>query len=233
MKDDFTTVVAVDQQHAAELERVWPSWRDLKPELLERPILLLADERLGLAAAKRLAAAREHPACAVAVVPDDKPDWSQRERMLAALTLMAPWLVHTEWLLKIDTDAHATAAGDWIPVGIDGTPCVLCASPWGYTKPADAIQRLDDWGDTVPELAGRPRLNLPFDPSARSVRTKGRFISWLCFGKTAWLRWAAGLCGKRLPVPSHDTLLSYICQRTATSWLPIRFKNFGWKHGRQ
>lgn len=245
---DFTTCVAIDEQHAAEFAKVWPTWARHKPEIMRKPFVLLVDDVLlsnrGLSQASDFLTA--HKNCRVIPVTAIKGINDQREKMLTALTLAAPWYVHTPWILKLDTDTVAyrkddTWCGDDLiePVLEPSSTsslgqfreCVFAASGWGYTKPADAVKRLDDWADKQPALLGTLRLNLPFDPNGLAVTTPGRIISWCFFGNTKWIRWAASLCG-RLPVPSHDTYLWYLAARTRAGFRSTRMHRRGWGHVR-
>lgn len=224
---DFTTVIGIDHQHERELWTVWPTWSKHRPELFQRPMVLLADAAIANESRLRNTG---HPDVTVVTVPD-MPGASQREKMLTALTLIAPFVVKTPWLLKLDTDTLARKHDPrWCSEElIQGNP-VFVAPAWNYTKPSTAIQTLDAWGDTVPELKGKPRLDLPFDPAGNIVVTKGRIISWCFFGRVDWLTWAAGLCGKRLPVASHDSTLFYIARRNGDSFKTFPMKSLGWDH---
>jgi len=229
---DFTTVVALDAPHLEELRHSWPTWVKNRPEIIRQPLKLLVDERCK---PYDFVSCLNHPDAEVIPVPDDGTP--QRDRMLSSLVLIAAWFMTTKWLLKLDADAVAMRHSlDWcdeevVKDSIEGTP-VLVASGWNYTKPADAIKRLDDWADTVPELKDKPRLDLPVSPGSNKVITKGRIISYVCFGLTSWLQWAAGLC-RSLPVCSHDTYLWYVARRHGDYFRMRQMKGFGWSHVRR
>ncbi len=58
--------------------------------------------------------------------------------------------VETPWYLKIDTDVVATPCRRWLDPrwfepDAKGRPCAFIASPWSYTKPAEWIDRLEEW----------------------------------------------------------------------------------------
>lgn len=227
----FTTVVAVDQVHLRELVQVLPTWQRFRSELFRQPFkLLCATEILDQPDDQLQVVLKAHPDVEIIPVPPtDHLD--QRARMLTALTLLAPWVVQTPWLLKIDTDTLAKwHTPTWChEMLLEGDP-VFVAHPWGYTKPAHAIQRLDDWADTIPELRNKPRLNLPFDPTSRIIVTRGRIISFVFFGRVDWLRWTSTLC-RQLPVPSHDTYTWFIARRNGDFYRTVNMKNQGWHHG--
>ena len=229
---DFSTFLAVDRVHLAELKYVWNSWCAFKPEIFNAPMIVAYDA--DQVSVSQMGFMREvHPS--VTFYAWSRPACSQREKMLASFVFLAPMVVQTPWYLKLDTDVVATRSAELLNVMRWRSPQdspVFVASPWGYTKPATAIQVLDDWGDTVPELKDKPRLNLPFDAHANKVKCPGRIISWCFFGQTQWCRQAALLCQGRWPVPSHDTFLWYVAARSGAPYLRIRMKDWGWSHQR-
>lgn len=202
-----------------------------RPEILDHPLLLLLD--VGIDFQEALATVAPHSNVDIVQVPRSLLD--QRERMLSSFVFLAPWLVKTRWMLKLDTDCFAVRANsDWcdakqIAPNEEGQEPVLWAGGWGYTKPANAIKTLDDWGDTVQSLRIFPRLDLPFDPKARAVTTPGRIISYVFFGNVSWLKWASELCC-RLPVPSQDTYLWYLAKRCGRFYRTSRMHRLGWEH---
>lgn len=231
MPIDFTTVVGVDDEHAGELELVWPTWRAHRPEMLVRPLLLICDGARSASDWEGRLRFVDHPLKRIVLWEQEAP--TQREKMLSGLVFAAAEHVSTPWYLKIDTDAVSLRACPWIEdawfEAIDGRPPAIVASPWGYTKPADWIPKLDDWADGVHELRDRPRLNLVSQPGSVRLRHR-RIISWLMFGQTAFLRRAASWCGGRLPVPSQDTFLWYCASRAGVPVRKVRMSDYGWTH---
>lgn len=240
----ITFVVAMDREHLQEFKTVWPTWR-LRPEIMGNHLMILASDSVcplpgGICVnppnpahwwLKELAFL-DHPSWGLSVWPwpGIGPFESQRENMLSAF-VYAPWNIQTKWFCKLDTDCVSTGSGPWIdPKWFENDP-VFIASPWSYSKPSNAHQILDDWCDGVPELAKYPRLNLPFDPQSRLVKCK-RIISWQYFGRTDWHQWLAGLCGHRLPFPSHDTLTWHVAERTGAFYRKVKLKEYGWAHVR-
>jgi len=242
MTPTCTTIVALDDDHLPELAAVWPTWVKFRPEILQQPLLLMCDEYTAPGnlwwtqitdwwREQLQFVWQDHPKARIAfwgqphVTPDGLP---QRERALTALVFGTAH-VRTPWYLKLDTDVVATSPGKWIDDSwFAGNP-VFVTSPWGYTKPANAIQALDDWGDTTPGVREHPRLNLPFDPASRLVRHK-RIISYVFFGRTDWTQKMASLAGDRLPVPSQDTFLWYCAKRRGDMYRTRNMKTFGWRH---
>jgi len=229
---NLTLITAVDERHAPRLQQTWQTWMALKPELRDVPAIVIHDARFEPRGSV-LEALQEHPR--LRFVPWEMPQAeTQRERMLTALVQVAARKVRTAWYLKLDSDVVATRPGPWLDdswfdVDPETGPPAFVSSPWGYTKPADAIRRLDDWGDRVPGLKDRPRLDLPFDPQSGLVRHP-RIISWCFFGNTQWTREVAAYAPGRLPVPSHDTYLHYCAARRGDPFVRVTMKQFGWEH---
>lgn len=233
---DFTTVIAVDEPHLAELRLSAPTWRAHKPELWERPMVVMCDgygySRQYESAVSHVWAANlaflKHPALRI-VLWEMPTAANQREKMLTAF-MGALQHVDTPWFLKIDTDAVATYPGPWIDDAWFARRPAFVGSPWSYTKPADAIARLDDWGDTVPGICEHPRLDLPVTPNSDLVRHR-RLISWCMFGNTEWTRRMYSFCRDgRLPVPSQDTFLFYCAERRRDHYILTKMSRQGWRH---
>jgi len=228
----FTTVVAVDVQHAEELRLVWPTWRRHRPELLASPLLLICDGAIPLIQWERRLDFVDHSRRQL--VGWEMPGVSQREKMLTALVLAVARHVATPWYLKLDTDTMAAEPGQWVQPGwfeLDeaGRLPVFVSQPWGYTKPADAIERLDEWGDRIPSLKEFPRLNLRAPPGWSRVKSR-RIISWCFFGNSAWTQEVASYCPGRLPVASQDTFLWYCAARSKQHFRVVRMTSVGWRH---
>lgn len=244
----FTSIVAVDRAHAAELAVTYPTWIKHKPEILNSPLILIIDgqsetgftpsqvfSEFGYIKARHRGDVRfiywQWPFPTVTDMP-------QRERMLSALVFAMGQIrnLHPYWL-KIDTDTIATAGGKWIePVWFLNDPA-LVASPWGYSKPADAIDRLDAWAATLPVDWKKPPLEYHPEPGARRVHHP-RIISWLCFVRSDFAQACTRLICQsnhyhdtdRLPVPSQDTVHGYIAERMGEWVIKPKMKHLGWDH---
>jgi len=237
----FTTIVAVDRQHLEELRVVWPTWRAFKPEILTSPMAIALDHDLSAGDLDWL----DHPDKSFVQLHRAWPGYSQREHMLSAFVFDLPAVVKTEYYLKLDTDCAATGPGQWIlpewftGIGLGVDPDrrpVFISNKWGYTKPSDAIQRLDDWADSLilgnesHRFASHPRLNLPFDPESPRI-VHPRIISWCFFGNTDWTNVMAKVVLRgRLPVPSQDTTLWYLGTRLGYPFRRVRMARYGWCH---
>jgi hypothetical protein len=229
---DFTTVVAVDEQHVPELLAVWPTWAQFRPEILQYPFLLICDANLGDTQIAALTSHLNHPQ--LRAEKWEMPHVPQREKMLSGLVYIPARHVETPWYLKLDTDTIALKPAQWIQENWfqpdeRGRDPVFIGHSWGYTKPPDAIQRLDDWADTVSELRQYPRLNLVPNPGWSLVRCR-RVTSWLLFGRTDWTREMAAYSPDRLPVPSQDTYLWYCAARRGDFYRRESMIRRGWIH---
>ena len=228
MDIDFTTLVAVDYLHVQELEITWPLWAERKPEILDRPLLIIADghadweQRLSFLGHRNMTIKKWTPAAGAF--------GSQRESMLTSLVRAAEF-IETPWYLKIDTDAHATRDGEWIDgKWFDGDP-VIVSHRWGYTKPARSLKVLDNWAGMHQELQYNEPPVKDYDPNAR-IAKHPRIISYVMFGDTQFTRWASRLCPGRLPVPSQDTYLWYCAARSGQRVSRVNMKSAGWRHGK-
>lgn len=227
----FTTIVGVDDAHAAELKLVWPTWRRHRPEILRQPLLLMCDAVRDAKYWKNALRFVDHPDKRIELW--DQPHVEQREKMLSSL-VFGTRHVDTPWYLKLDTDAAAVAPGAWLdsrwfnPDAAGHSP-VFVSSPWSYTKPADTIDRLDTWGAGRPELQSFPPLALHQNPGWSRV-VHPRIISWVFFGATEWTGNMAAICDGRLPVPSQDTFLWYCAARRGDFFRTVRMTRYGWRH---
>lgn len=226
--NDITLVIAVDKRHLAESFFTWPTWMKFKPELKSMKKIIIYD-RTQLQQSDLVM----YEGGDVRYIPWHMDGVDQREKMLTSLVKIPANEVTTKWYLKLDVDAIATKDGQWIKdewfEPRNGEFPVYVSHRWTFSKPADILFRLDNWGDTVNEIKQCKRLDIPFDPQSSRVASK-RIISWCFFGNTEWTKFINGLCGERLPVPSQDTLLYYCATRLKKHTVATNMKNLGWDH---
>ena len=225
---NFTTVVAVDANCLEQLRVSSPTWRLNKPILWQRPMLIIYDrDEVDPTEIRWL----DHPNVQFAAWPPPAHDFdSQREKMLSAFVHLPGDLVRTPWWLKIDTDAIATAPGDWIDESWFDNGSVFIGSRWGYTKPANQMAMLDLWASEVPGLNHYADLDLKFDLNAGVLRHK-RLASWISFYDTAWTRKAASYATfPHLPVPSQDGYHFYVAERRGDPYTLTNMKKRGWNN---
>lgn len=202
-----------------------------RPELGQWPVLLVHDDSLD-PQSNDLAFLRNHPNLRY-VHWSMSDNVAQREKMLTGLVHVPARHVETPWYLKLDVDVVAMPTDRWIDpawfaVSQEGERPAFVASPWGYTKPAGAIEQLDRWAERIPALKSRPGLNIQANAGAEMV-SHPRIASWCFFGNTEWTREVAAYAPHRLPVPSHDTYLFYCAARRSDHYLRTRMKRFGWR----
>lgn len=233
---DLTLVLAVDLTHVEELQYTWPTWVRYCSWLRNIPLLILYDAKEPEKSWKSRLEFLKHPRTKLVPVEEKFPGMSQRELMLSSFVLIAPKYVKTKWYLKLDTDVAAMREipknwpeFSWFRPNQKGQTPVFVSNPWGYTKPADALFKLDVWGNNVPSLKQYPALDVPYKLETGKV-VKPRIISWCFFGLTSWCAEMAEYAGDRLPVPSHDTYLWYCAERRGDFYIRQKMKHYGWVH---
>jgi hypothetical protein len=235
LASSYTTIVALDSRTVEQFQGVWPTWR-LKAGVLDHPMLCICDWRAGDKHSwRRRLRWMGHPDRRL--VCWDWPDrddtafagMTQRERMLTSFVKLPPLLVETQKWVKIDTDVVATDSTPWFDeswLGLHGPR--LVGSPWGYSKPADTCQRLDDWAAGIPELGKIPSLSLPPPQPGQKRIGHPRICSWIAVIDTVWSRRAADFVPGRLPVPSQDGYHWYVAYRMGERIDRVRFADRGW-----
>ena len=229
---ELTLVTAVDREHLPKLALTWPTWMLHRPELRETPVIVIHDESLQQDSAE-FDFLREHPQLRLVSWRMSSAQ-SQREKMLTSFVMVPAREVTTQWYLKIDADVFAKPCDQWIKSewfardAKERLPAFV-SSPWGYTKPAHALQILDDWADAIPQLKDHQRLNIPYAPDASRIRHP-RIASWCFYGNTAWTREIAAYSSERLPLPSHDTYLFYCAARRQDHFVRAPMSQYGWQH---
>lgn len=240
----YTTVVGVDKKHLEELQLTWPTWRHHKPSILQHPMVVFFD-RESLCAAD-VQAVVDHPNLHVEPWPrresvvyeggDDKWTNPQRYKMLAGYVHVPALVVDTPYWLKLDTDTVATGNDDWIVSSWFDDEPVIISHPWGFTKPADQMIRLDEWAakTNFGELRRTSPLNLvPREGWSRI--SHARIISWCGLFSTSFAQMASQLasmtCGLyKMPVPSQDGYHWYLAKRLGLPIYRTSMKLRGWEH---
>lgn len=244
-----TLYTAVDNYYLDKLLITYPTWLVCHPELVQMPTVIIYDETQVTSTDKRwdvLRAVQDkqasklkdaHVAARFTLVPWKQPEAeSQRERMLTGL-IRCSTFIDTPWYLKLDADTFANnKCGFYYDKWFRNNPCYI-ASPWGYTKPGDALDKLNDWfiAKAPTELRGLPLVkgNKVDMGNGKTKVNHPRMASWVQFGNTAWTQWANSICtDPRLPFPSQDTYLSYLQALTSKHWVPVKFRQFGWDHAK-
>ena len=245
-RDTCTLLTAVDNHYLDKLCLTFPTWLLCHPELLNMPVLIMYDAdqvkaddpRFRKLVENWVEQARKNKIShklELQVIPwRQETAESQREKMLTSLVHAAAY-INTPWYFKLDADTFANRkTGFYYDRWFRGGPCFI-GNPWGYTKPATALETMNAWKAQVPELADLP------DVQGQVIMRDGqpwkvnhhRMASWTMFGSTAWSQQALTyLEDIKLPFPSQDTYLSYIQAVTQAPWVPVKFRQFGFDHAR-
>lgn len=211
--NDFTIVTAVDRRHLQELAVSYPTWIHYRPSWRERPMLIIHDQSVTL---KQITAVCDHPNLSVTRCIEYGFS-GQRAKMLSALGTLPAWAVKTPYYLKIDTDTVADC-GDSLELEqwLDPKMGLAIVAPrWGYTKPAELMERLDSWA-SLTMMKNAPRVKWTRERRRDcDVARCARIISYWAFVNTSWHRALLNDVGIRLhiPVPSQDTFLWYCAAR--------------------
>ncbi len=242
-----TLLVAVDGFYLDKLVITYPTWAYCHPEIIGMPVTFVYDNDQVNPGDVRFKTLHHVAQEAAAATGRKVGDWSyvptsdlwvsysqsQREKMLTAL-VRAVNHIHTPWYLKLDADTYANAkTGFYYDKWFKSDICFI-ASPWGYTKPNNALDVLNSWVEDVKVLNPELRNFKPVTGPVEDNKVKHpRMASWVMFGRTAWTQWANSLCSTgRLPFPSQDTYLSYLQAFTEARWVPVKFRSYGWEHCR-
>ncbi len=248
MFTDYTIVLGLDKNHLAQLSYSWQTWQAHKPSLMKQPFVIFYD-RSEITANEIQLTLKPKASMKITYVPwpqsesttfagNSASKWSnaQRYKMLAGFVHVPAITVHTQYWLKIDTDMIASEMDDWIDSSWFEFRPAIVSPPWGYTKPANQMLKLDDWveqnKDEIPLLSQNKPLNLVPEKGANKVKHK-RIISYVSFYNTAFSRvvsqMAERTCGKdQLPVPSQDGYVWYCAARMGTQIRTYSAKKRGW-----
>jgi len=227
---DITIVTACDEYYIDILRETFANWRKYKsidtfPVIVFVHGINLEDKRLDFLKLPN-----------VQLIP-----WSMsnaenhREEMLSAFVLGSAEHVKTEYWIKLDADSFAT---DYRPIyNEEMKKFAFFGHKWTYSRP-QMIQKLDEWA----KKHDKPKLKnaLPMFKEGRAegnrfFHNKKRTISFIQFHRSKFVRFCVKLLKEpRLPVPSHDTFLFYVCDRFDPTQIGIgNFKkNHGFTQGR-
>ena len=217
-----TIVTAVTPDYVKRLKWTLPSWM-IKKEFRTCPLIVFYH---GMKASELKWIEECWPSEVKLINWTMKEYDSQRELMLSAFVLGAAQHVETEYYIKLDADAFCTSRARVFEdkhYELD-----LVSHPWGYSKPAWWIKKLEAWA------AGESYEPPPDDHrgtySWGSAPAK-RIISFCCLHRTGFVREAANLAKGRLPVPSHDTYLWWLAEHvTDFKWARHNVKKRGVSH---
>lgn len=245
MSNFCTIVLGVDRKHLQQLSWVFPTWAKCKPGLLKMPLVIFYDtEEVDESEIRQVL--NGHSATLVPWPYDPKVVFTgdtstkffhpQRYKMLSGFVHVPARTVQTPYWLKLDTDVVATGTSSWIDKRwFKGNPAIV-APAWGFTKPPNQMEVLDQWVEDHPSLTVLHRtepVGLHPEPGSDKLR-HSRIISWCSFFLTGVTKFASECaehtCGPcQLPVPSQDGYVWYIAKRLGQSIKTVRMKDRGWE----
>lgn len=223
--NDVTIVTACDQKYVEYLRLTFPNWRKYKgidgfPVLVFVNGIPLEDSRLDFLRLPN-----------VTLVDWDMPNVTDhREKMLSAFVFGTAEHVKTDYWLKLDSDSFAT--NDKPLFSEDMKQFAFCGHKWSYSRP-DHIKKLDEWAKSHNKRKLRTASPMMKDGKIEGHRfyhNKRRTISFIQLHKTKFTRFCVRLLNeRRLPVPSQDTYMFFVCDRFDPHLIGVR--NFKRDHG--
>ena len=224
-RDDITVVSAVNPAYADRMAVNIKKWMDTKG-LCNQQFLVFVNGFNGPRDRKFL----NHRN--VKVVKWTYPEATPRETMLASFIFGVAEHVQTPYWMKLDADTKPIRDWQWP----DYRAHTITSHKWGYTKiKGDATK--EHWFTRMDRLfaGNRPIFKRALDPvkDLRIGHRRGnvdgipmRFGSFAHIERTNFTKKVAetitGQCGRKLPIPSQDTIAWYF----ATLWKePVRLMN--------
>lgn len=228
-RKDITIVTAVNPKYAATASQNFKLWMQT-PGLKEQDYIVFVN---GFKRPRDRAFIQEIMPNARVIRWDYPFQANQRETMLAAFVLGAALHVTTERWLKLDADSKPLKDFVWP----DYRGQTIVSHKWGYTKMKGEEAPKEHWFNRLDKIFSptNPMFKEQLDPVQYfrlSHRPGNRFGIPMRFGSFAHIektdftrkvaRFIADMCGGRLPIPSHDTLVWYC----ATLWKePVKLVN--------
>lgn len=226
---DVTIVTACDEKYIEFLKVTFPNWRKYK-RIDDYKVIVFVygipinDVRLDFL---RLPNVR--------IIPWDMPEITDhREKMLSAFVFGSAEHVKTDYWLKLDADSYAT--NDKPLFSEDLKKYAFCGHKWNYSRP-EHIKKLDEWakGHWKRKLRlAKPMINEGKIEGNRFYHSKKRTISFIQLHKTRFTQFCVKLLKqRRLPVPSQDTYMFFVCDRFDPHLVGTRNfkKEFGFTQG--
>ncbi|MCA9089937.1 MAG: hypothetical protein KDA90_15050 [Planctomycetaceae bacterium] len=229
---ELTLVVPLHEGDCRRLDQTWFTWMKYKPWFSSASLLFMRHP--GVEPNDLVTAIlKEHGSAQLATADVDRST-RESEAWEWAKVHEVPRLVKTRWYLLLDPSAVATSGTDWLQPELfdedpEQGPIAFAACQWGYTKPADAYRKLDDWADGVSEFQAFPRLNWPYDPQSDRLHHEA-ISSWAFLANRDWAQAIADITGASLPCRDHATFSLFCAARSGKQWRRIAAKQAGWDH---
>lgn len=227
---DVTIVTAIDNLYVDILRETFANWRKYK-NIDDYPVMVfvhgisIKDPRLDFLKLPN-----------VIIIPWSMDNVeSHREEMLSAFVFGTAENVKTDYWMKLDADSYAT---DNRPLIDDSMKQFdFCGHRWGYSRP-DHIRKLDEWakGHWKKKLKNsKPMIEEGRVEGNRFYHNRKRTISFAQLHKTRFTKFCVKLLKeRRLPAPTQDTYMFYICSRFDPEHIGIKNfkKNYGFTQGK-
>jgi len=198
---NFTIVTAVTPDYLNRMIWALPTWA-YKPQFKGKPLIVFHS---GFKDTGKLQFIKKiFPSWTFIEWKMEKYD-SQRELMLSSFILGIKENVKTPYYVKLDCDTYFTDDRDVFTE--NDLKYDIVGHKWGYTKPGWWISKLE---------------GTPIDLK-ETRRNHNRIASFCCLHQTDFVVKVAEKYGKRLPIPSHDTLLWW----ESKNWLGKNLKKLG------
>jgi len=225
----LTLVVPVNEGEADLLRRSWETWMRFKPWIAELPLVVLHHPAIDREELKEAIA--DHTNVRFEAMPVDVTDLHGWER---AKVVEIPRRVEADWFWLLEPAAVATSRRDWLTPNLfaldkKSRPATLIACRWGYTKPGDTYERLNDWADDQPLFGGTSRLEWKPEKNADRVNHEA-ISSWSCLARREWAVRVAEVAEAGAPVTEHASFLLYCATRLGERVSRIPMKDHGWDH---
>ena len=225
-REDITIVSAISPNLMYAFEMNFPTWQ-AKPQLAGLPIIIFHHGFDN--PEKQLKFVTDVPNAKL--VHWDMPKYANiRELMISSFILGTAKHVETDYWLKLDADAYFSGVEDVLePWHFEKD---LCGHRWGVSR-GEMLLAADAWAQHI-GLPGESFLKgAQIQFAMENVKFKHeRIISWICLHRSSFVREVAEICGERLPIPSHDTLLWYMAHRLGKPWTRTML-NRGTGHGKR
>ena len=223
--NDVTVVTSCTPNTIASLLLTFPNWMKYKKIDQYKVLIFLVgfengDDRLDLL----------HPIIAshpnVQLIPWAMPNADDlTEELESAFVFGAAKFVQTGYWFKISPDAYAV--NDIPLITEEMKDYSFCGHKWGYSY-ADHIKQLDEWSKGNFRAKMR-HANPMYDPDLvngdKHSHKNKRTSSFVQMHRTSFTKWCAEIAGEKLPVPSQDTFMFYVCERFGNHYKAINFKS--------
>lgn len=220
-ENEVTIVTATDPKYVGHLKLTYPNWVKYK-NITKYPMILYVNGFKNGCNDSQLDFIRNHPNIKI-IEWDFKNTNSQRERMLSAFVFGAARDVTTPYWIKLDADAFFTDHSELFTKEMKDYD--IYGHKWGYTKPFHWIKELDEWASDKDLFKKTKSLFDEKNVEGRRYNHK-RVASYVQCHKSDFVKLAANIAGDKMPVPSQDTYLWYVAERSGSKWHRHNFKRF-------